>query len=156
MRLHRSLSLLLPLALAACLSSTTDPAFATVETTTFAPSLGVNLATSTRTPSGLYYRDITVGTGATFAQGLKVGVYYDGYFYDGTPFDHRLASDSTPTPRSPFTFTLGSGAVIAGFDEGVTGMKVGGVRQLIIPPSIAYGYSNNNVLVFNVEAFNIQ
>jgi FKBP-type peptidyl-prolyl cis-trans isomerase len=155
MRLNRFLSLLLPLALAACLSSTTDPAFATVETTTFATSLGVNLATSTKTASGLYYRDITVGTGATFTPGQTVGVYYDGYFYDGTRFNHRLASDSTPA-ATPYTFTLGSGSVIAGFDEGVTGMKIGGVRQLIIPPALAYGYSNNNVLVFNVEAVNIQ
>jgi peptidylprolyl isomerase len=157
MRLQRFLSLLLPLALVACLSSsTTDPAFASIETTTFAPALGVNLAASTRTASGLYYRDITVGTGATLTKGQKVGVYYDGYYYEGTPFDHRLASDSTTPPATPYTFTLGSGSVIAGFDEGVTGMKIGGVRQLIIPPGLAYGYNNNNVLVFNVEAVNIQ
>jgi hypothetical protein len=155
MRLHRFLTLLLPLALSACLGDTTNPTLVTVETTTFAPALGVDLANSTRTASGLYYRDVTVGTGATFTQGQKVGVYYDGYFSDGTPFDHLLASDSTPSP-APFPLTLGSGQVIPGFDEGVTGMKIGGTRQLIIPPSLAYGYQYNIVLVFNVQAVNIQ
>ena|SRR4030081_898142 len=155
MRIHRLLSLVLPLALAACLSGTTEPTLATVETTTFAPALGVNLATSTRTTSGLYYRDITVGNGATLARGQVVGVYYDGYFPDGTRFDHRLAADATPPP-APFSFTLGSGTVIAGFDEGVTGMKIGGMRQIIIPPALAYGYQQNDVLVFNVEAISAQ
>lgn len=155
MRIQRFLSLLLPLALAACLGSSTEPALATVETTTFAPSLGVNLGTSTKTASGLYYRDITVGTGATLAKGQTVGVYYDGFFSDGTRFDHRLASDATPPP-TPFTFTLGSGQVIFGFDEGVTGMNIGGMRQIIIPPALAYGYQRNDVLVFNVEAISAQ
>jgi peptidylprolyl isomerase len=154
MRLHRFLSVLLPLALSACLGDTTDPTLATVETTTFAPGLGVDLARSTKTTSGLYYRDITVGTGATFATGLKVGVYYDAYYPSGGSFDHHLAAD--PPANSPVTFTLGSTDVIPGFDEGVTGMRVGGTRQLIIPPALAYGYRQNIVLVFNVEAVSIQ
>jgi FKBP-type peptidyl-prolyl cis-trans isomerase len=155
MRIQRFLSVLLPLALSACLSSSTEPSLATVETTTFASSLGVNLGTSTKTASGLYYRDIVVGTGATLTQGQKVGVYYDGYFSDGTRFDHLLASDATPAP-APFSFTLGSGQVIFGFDEGVTGMKIGGQRQIIIPPALAYGFQRNDVLVFNVEAISTQ
>jgi FKBP-type peptidyl-prolyl cis-trans isomerase len=155
MRIQRVLSVLLPLALAACLSSTTEPSLATVETTTFASSLAVDLGTSTKTATGLYYRDITIGTGATLAKGQTVGVYYDGYFSDGTRFDHLLASDATPAP-TPFGFTLGSGQVIIGFDEGVTGMKIGGVRQIIIPPALAYGYQRNDVLVFNVEAVSAQ
>ncbi|MFL5605569.1 MAG: FKBP-type peptidyl-prolyl cis-trans isomerase [Gemmatimonadaceae bacterium] len=155
MRIQRLLSLVLPLTLAACLSGTTDPVLATVETTTFAPALGVDLATSTKTASGLYYRDITVGTGTTLARGQRVGVYYDGYFSDGTRFDHLLASDATPAP-APFSFTLGSGQVIFGFDEGVTGMKIGGMRQIIIPPALAYGYQRNDVLIFNVEAISAQ
>jgi FKBP-type peptidyl-prolyl cis-trans isomerase len=155
MRIQRLFSLLLPLTLAACLGNTADPVLATVETTTFAPALGVNLTSSTKTVSGLYYRDITVGTGATLTKGQTVGVYYDGYFSDGTRFDHRLASDATPPP-SPLSFILGNGALIAGFEEGVTGMQVGGVRQLIIPPQLAYGYAQNDVLVFNVEAVSAQ
>jgi FKBP-type peptidyl-prolyl cis-trans isomerase len=155
MRIQRLLSLLLPLVLGGCLSSTTDPVLATVEGTTFAPALAVNLTTSTKTTSGLYYRDISVGTGATLAKGQRVGVYYDGYFFDGTPFDHLLATDATPPP-TPFTFTLGSGQVISGFDEGVTGMNIGGKRQIIIPPALAYGYQRNAVLVFNVEAVSAQ
>jgi FKBP-type peptidyl-prolyl cis-trans isomerase len=152
MRIHRLFTLLLPLGLAACLSSTTDPSLATVETTPFAPALGVDLTTSTKTASGLYYRDIVVGTGATLTKGQTVGVYYDGYYYDGSRFDHRLASDGL----QPLSFVLGAGVYISGFEEGVTGMKIGGQRQLIIPPPLAYGYANNNVLVFNVEAVSAQ
>jgi peptidylprolyl isomerase len=152
MRIQRLLSFLLPLVLAGCLSSTTEPALATVETTTFAPALGVDLATSTKTASGVYYRDITLGTGTTLAKGQAVTVWYDGYFSNGTRFDHRLASDGS----APYPFTMGSGTVISGFDEGVTGMKVGGTRQLIIPPNLAYGYQINDVLVFNVEAVSAQ
>jgi FKBP-type peptidyl-prolyl cis-trans isomerase len=155
MRIPRFLSVVLPLALAACIGSATEPAFVAVETTTFAPALGVNLATSTKTPSGLYYRDITVGTGATLTKGQKVGVYYDGYFSNGQRFDHRLAADATPAP-APFSFTLGDGTVISGFDEGVTGMKIGGMRQVLIPPYLGYGYQANDVLVFNIEAISAQ
>jgi peptidylprolyl isomerase len=128
----------------------TNPALATVETTTYAPALAVDLASSTKTATGLYYRDLAVGTGATLTRGQVVGVYYDGYFPSGNPFDHRLS------PDTPFSFTLGSGSVIDGFDEGVTGMKIGGRRQLIIPPNLAYGFQNNVVLVFNVEAISAQ
>jgi FKBP-type peptidyl-prolyl cis-trans isomerase FkpA len=156
MRLHRFSSLLLPLAFAACLSSTTEPTLVTVEQTTFAPSLGVDLASSTKTASGLYYKDVTVGTGATLTPGQLVGVYYDGYYADGTHFDHRLPADSTTPPATPFSFTLGRGQVIAGFDEGVTGMKIGGRRQLIIPPALGYGTQVNTVLVFTVDAVSAQ
>jgi peptidylprolyl isomerase len=56
----------------------------------------------------------------------------------------------------PLSFTLGGGRVIAGFDEGVTGMQLGGRRQLIIPPALAYGGQNNNVMVFTVEVKSVQ
>jgi peptidylprolyl isomerase len=157
MRLHRFSALLLPLALAACLSSTTEPTLVTVEQTTFATTLGVDLAASTKTASGLYYRDLIVPTtGATLTRGQLVGVYYDGYFADGTHFDHRLPADSTTPPAAPFSFTLGGGQVISGFDEGVTGMKIGGRRQLIIPPALAYGTQVNAVTVFTVDAVSAQ
>jgi peptidylprolyl isomerase len=157
MRLHRFSALLLPLAFAACLSSTTEPTLVTVEQTTFAPSLGVNLASSTKTASGLYYRDLIVPTtGATLTPGQLVGVYYDAYFADGTSFSHRLPADSTTPPATPFSFTLGRGYVIAGFDEGVAGMKIGGRRQLIISPALGYGTQVNAVIVFNVDAASAQ
>jgi FKBP-type peptidyl-prolyl cis-trans isomerase len=154
MRIHRFLMLALPLALAACLGSATEPTLAAVETTTFAPALGVNLATSTRTPSGLYYRDSIPGTGVTLVKGQTVGVFYDAYYSNGQRFTHWLASDSTPP--TPLSFVLGNGVLIPGFEEGVTGMKVGGIRQLIIPPYLAFGYAQNDVLVFNIEAKSAQ
>ena len=117
-----------------------------IDTTNFAPSLNVNLAASTKTASGLYYRDITVGAGALVpvASGASVTTTYAGYLRNGTEFD----SGSLPA------FTTGTGAVIDGYDEGVRGMRVGGQRQLIIPPSLGYGsrasgsIPANSILIF--------
>lgn len=123
-----------------------------IESTTFAPSLGVNLAASTRTPTGLYIRDISQGTGATLASGQTVGMRYVGTFADGKVFD------SNPAPKPAFSFRLGGGQVIKGWDEGLVGMRVGGKRQLVIPATLAYGPNDygpipgNSVLVFTVEA----
>lgn len=144
---------LLTLPLAACLGDATTNTNSSypnvpIESTTFAASLGVDLAHSTKTPSGLYYRDIRVGTGATLAAGSKVTVKYVGAFANGVVFDPGTQL---------FSFTLGTGAVIQGWDEGLVGMKVGGSRQLIIPSSLGYGpngYSSippNATLVFTVE-----
>ena len=117
-----------------------------IDTTNFAPSLNVNLAASTKTASGLYYRDITVGAGALVpvASGASVTTTYAGYLRNGTEFD----SGNLPA------FTTGTGAVIDGYDEGVRGMRVGGQRQLIIPPSLGYGsrasgsIPANSILIF--------
>lgn len=123
-----------------------------IESTTFAPSLAVDLGASTRTASGLYYRDLTTGTGATLSRGQQVGVYYVGRFSNGEMFDSRQP------PADPFSFLLGAGRVIEGWDEGVAGMRIGGRRQLIVPPSLGYGSEDrgpipgNSVLVFTVEA----
>ena len=123
-----------------------------IEQTTFAPALGVNLAASTKTPSGLYIRDVAPGTGATLETGQTVGMRYVGSFANGKVFD------SNPAPKPAFSFRLGGGQVIKGWDEGLVGMKVGGKRQLVIPASLAYGPNDygpipgNSVLVFDVEA----
>ena len=154
MRIHRLFTLLLPLGLAACLSSTTDPSLATVETTTFAPALAVDIPTSTKTPSGAYYRDLVVGSGATLANGQTANIYYDAYFSDGSRFQHLLAADATPAP-APYGFVFGT-TVITGITEGMVGMKVGGKRQIVIPPALAYGYQLNDVLIFNVELVSAQ
>ena len=148
MRLRHLAVTLLPLAFAACLGdSTTTSSYPLVpiESTTFAPSLNVNLAASTRTASGLYYRDISVGTGKTVTAGDNVNVKYTGALANGSVFDS--GTYTTPIP----------GNVIAGWNEGLIGVKVGGVRQLIIPPSLGYGSSGsgpippNAVLVFTVQ-----
>ena len=106
----------------------------------------------TRTPSGLEYWDITVGTGAVAQSGHKVKVDYTGWLTNGKKFDSSVGTGK------PFEFMLGGGQVIKGWDQGVVGMKVGGKRQLRIPPDLAYGqngFSNvipmNATLVFDVE-----
>jgi FKBP-type peptidyl-prolyl cis-trans isomerase FkpA len=135
----------LPLAMAACSggkakAGTGDPA-----TTTFDSSLDVNLAQMTKTASGLYYQDLTVGTGDEAASGSSVTVDYTVWLPDGKKVD-----------SGTFPFTLGAHKVVAGFDEGVTGMKVGGVRKLVVPPALGYGAQGsgpipgNSVLVFEV------
>lgn len=152
MRFRSILAALLPLTFAACLSGTepvTYPNIA-IENTVFDPSLNVNLATSTKTATGLYYRDITPGTGATVATGKTLTISYKGQLANGSIFDQ--SSTSQPT----FDFVYGRGQVIPGFDQGFVDMKEGGVRQLIIPPSLGYGSAPNvgippnSVLVFSV------
>jgi len=108
------------------------------------------------TPTGLQYWDIKTGTGATAAAGQKVEVQYTGWLTDGHKFD-----SSIPTGRN-FPFMLGQGQVIKGWDEGVAGMKVGGKRQLRIPPQLAYGDRGfpgaipaGSTLIFDVELMNV-
>jgi peptidylprolyl isomerase len=144
-RLFLMLALALPLAVAACNDGPTS-----VQDTEFARSLGVDLSAMTRTSSGLYYQDITVGTGATAQAGNTVFVYYTGWLANGLRFDSRTSGE-------PAGFPIGVGRVIRGWDEGVPGMKVGGKRRLVIPPSLGYGAQGqgsipgNAVLVFDIE-----
>ena len=154
-RLLRALACALPLLLTACKNPETP--VPRIETTTFAPSLGVDLSQMTKTSSGLYWRDLTVGTGSGIAwSGMHPSVYYTGWLANGTQFDARQP------PQDPFTFTLGVGQVIAGWDEGIVGMRVGGKRQLIIPPALGYGeiqvgpIPSNSILVFTVELVGLQ
>ena len=86
-----------------------------------------------KTASGLQYWDIKVGTGAEAKQGDRVKVHYTGWLTTGKKFD------SSVDAGTPFSFTIGRGEVIKGWEEGVAGMKVGGKRQLRIPPELAYG-----------------
>jgi FKBP-type peptidyl-prolyl cis-trans isomerase len=152
----RLLATLCCAAAAACggTSTETRPAVP-IEQTTFASSLGVNLAQSTKL-SSMYYRDITVGTGAPLATGQAVTVHYVGALANGDVFDSNQA------PTAPYPFTLGAGRVIRGWYLGLVGMKVGGRRQLIIPPELAYGPNDsgpipgNSVLVFTVDAVSAQ
>ncbi len=153
MRLKSFLALLPMLALACGGGGDSTAPVATIESTTFASTLGVNLAASTKTSDGMYYRDVTPGTGAVIATGQSVTANYSLYFTNGA-----LVQAS----NTPFPFTLGAGQVIKGWDEGFVGMKVGGVRQLIVPPSLGYGSSDyngipgNSILVFTVTAVSVK
>ena len=101
--------------------------------------------------------DVKPGTGAEAAKGDSVEVHYTGWLTDGTKFD------SSKDRGRPFTFTLGGGQVIQGWDQGVAGMKVGGVRKLTIPPHLGYGARGaggvippNAELTFEVELLKVR
>src|SRR5579863_5847767 len=106
-----------------------------------------------KTDSGLLYWDIRVGTGALAKEGSHVRVHYTGWLTTGKKFD------SSVDAKQPFDFTIGAGDVIKGWDEGVAGMKVGGKRQLRIPPELAYGAGGtpggpippNATLIFDIQ-----
>jgi FKBP-type peptidyl-prolyl cis-trans isomerase len=113
--------------------------------------------TPTKTASGLEYWDIKVGTGAVAQIGQHVKVDYTGWLTNGKKFDSSVGTGK------PFEFMLGASQVIKGWDEGVAGMKVGGKRQLRIPPDLAYGkagYSTvippNSTLIFDVRLVDVK
>ena len=115
----------------------------------------------TEMPNGLKYTDVKVGDGATAKAGNKVSVNYTGWLYDNGAKGKKF--DSSLDRGQPFQFTLGAHQVIAGWDEGVAGMKVGGKRTLIIPPELGYGARGfgavippNATLIFDVELVQVQ
>ena len=122
------------------------------------PATGQSSAPAVTTPSGLQYQDLTVGNGPAPMPGQRVTVHYTGWLQsNGSKFD------SSVDRGEPFTFTLGQGEVIKGWDEGVATMKVGGKRRLTIPASLGYGEQGagdkippNATLVFDVELLGVQ
>jgi FKBP-type peptidyl-prolyl cis-trans isomerase len=111
----------------------------------------------TKTPSGLRYQDLTPGQGAEATADRTVSVHYTGWLPNGEKFD------SSRDRNQPFSFTLGAGQVIAGWDEGVAGMKVGGRRKLVIPADLGYGTAGappaippGATLVFDVELLDVR
>jgi FKBP-type peptidyl-prolyl cis-trans isomerase len=129
-------------------------AAAVAQTNTSAPTEVTGKGTTTK--SGLQYWDIKVGNGDTAVSGKRVRVHYTGWLTNGKKFD------SSVDRGQPFTFTLGAGQVIEGWDEGVKGMKVGGKRQLKIPASLGYGSGGaggvippNATLIFDVELLGV-
>jgi FKBP-type peptidyl-prolyl cis-trans isomerase FkpA len=123
----------------------------------FSAALEVDTTAMTKTPSGLRYQDLTSGEGTEATAGKSVSVHYTGWLPNGEKFD------SSRERNEPFEFTLGAGQVIAGWDEGVAGMKAGGRRKLVIPPDLGYGTAGappdippGATLVFEVELLGVR
>jgi len=125
------------------------------------PFAGEAVSMATSTPdmeNKIQSTDVIVGTGAEAVSGKKVTVNYVGTLMDGKKFD------ASADHGQPFTFTLGAGQVIKGWDQGVTGMKVGGKRNLVIPPELAYGATGtpgglipaNATLKFEIELLKVE
>jgi FKBP-type peptidyl-prolyl cis-trans isomerase len=111
------------------------------------------------TPSSVAYAqtDLRVGTGTEVVSGATVTVRYTGWLYDPAKTDHKGVIFDTTVGKDAFAFVISTGSVISGWDEGVIGMKVGGIRELVVPPSKAYGYYRytsippNATLLFDIE-----
>jgi FKBP-type peptidyl-prolyl cis-trans isomerase FkpA len=120
---------------------------------------GPSLAPTTSAPYS--QTDLVVGTGALAGPGSQVTVAYTGWLHDSSRTDAKGAQFDSNTA---FTFRLGTGAVIRGWDQGVSGMRVGGQRRLVIPPDLAYGNQSppgsiippNATLVFDITMNNVQ
>ena len=120
----------------------------------YAAALDVRLDSMTRRPTGVYVQDLVVGDGMRADSGDIARVHYTGWLASGVEFD-------SSRDGAPLEFPLGYGRVIAGWDQGVVGMKVGGRRRLVIPPGLAYGAGGRgpipggSTLVFDVELLGV-
>jgi FKBP-type peptidyl-prolyl cis-trans isomerase len=159
----RRFLLLLPVLGAAGCLNTTAPDRIPIDCETLATSVAASDPSLTTTASGLKYRDVTVGTGPTVVSGSVIGFHYSGCLVpSGTKFDENTNVDPLAVTQ------VGSTSTIAGFNEGVVGMKAGGRRQLVIPPELAYGAQGatdasgnvvippNSTLVFTVDLVQVQ
>jgi FKBP-type peptidyl-prolyl cis-trans isomerase len=153
-RLEISLKTWLPILLASLMLAST---IACNQPASAPASAAATKATEVTMPDGLKYTDDTVGTGTEAVPGKTVSVHYTGWLLDGTKFD------SSRDRNQPFSFPLGGGRVIKGWDEGVAGMKVGGKRTLVIPPALGYGAQGaggvipaNATLKFEVELLDVK
>ena len=130
----------------------------------FSPSAFSETNTGAANVTELIKQDTKVGTGEEAVVGKMVEVHYTGWLYDPSKPDKKGAKfDSSRDRGTPFSFLLGAGRVIKGWDRGVVGMKVGGQRTLIIPPSMAYGAQGagnvippNATLIFDVELLGLR
>ena len=106
--------------------------------------------------------DITVGTGAEAVNGQTVTTNYTGWLYDENAPDNKGAVFDSTDGGVPFSFVLGAGGVIQGWEQGIPGMRVGGTRRLVIPPSLAYGSEGrgsippNATLIFEIDLVGVQ
>ena len=127
-------------------STLDEVVFEVIGQTPLASSLEIDLADFTKLETGVYIQDLVEGGGAIVTSGTSPTVRYTGWLADGTEFD-----------AGTFSFTMGAQEVIAGFERGMLGMKVGGTRRIIIPPELAYGPRGSGpvpggaIVIFRVE-----
>lgn len=127
----------------------------TPETLNYHADLQVDLTQMTQTTTGLYFQDLLPGSGDSVVAGRTAVVHYTGWLPDGTQFDSSVGG-------SPFSFRVGGGNVIQGWDQGLIGMRAGGKRKLVIPSHLGYGpegigpIPSNATLVFDVELLEIR
>ena len=106
--------------------------------------------------------DLVVGTGTQAVTGSVVTLNYTGWLYDGSKSDHKGAVFTSSVGGTPATYTVGAQQVIQGWEQGVPGMMVGGLRRLVVPPSLAYGGTRagpippNATLIFEIELLDVQ
>ena len=118
-------------------------------------------STPVYSPAALTKTDVVVGTGATATTGKAVKVHYTGWLYDTKVADFKGAKFDSSAGKAPYPYTVGSANVIAGFDQGVTGMKVGGKRTVLVPSNLGYGPAGsqsippNSGLVFDLELIEV-
>jgi FKBP-type peptidyl-prolyl cis-trans isomerase FkpA len=130
---------------------------------------GGNTATETSSavpppPAAFAQSDLTMGSGSLAGKGARITVNYTGWIYDASKPDNKGAQFDTSIGRGPFSFTLGTGDVIPGWDRGFDAMRVGGKRRLIIPPALGYGAEGtpggpippNAGLVFEMELLDVK
>jgi FKBP-type peptidyl-prolyl cis-trans isomerase FkpA len=112
-------------------------------------SVGCALPTGPSANVPFSVTDLVVGTGNSADSGESITVDYTGWLYDPAAADHKGLVFDTSIGKSAFTFDLGTGTVIAGWDQGLLGMKVGGTRELVVPPSLAYGDIRSGIIPAN-------
>jgi FKBP-type peptidyl-prolyl cis-trans isomerase len=141
---------------AGCLKGTEPDPPSNPATDTYAPQLGINISQMTKVTDDLYIQDVVVGTGTVVAAtGKTLGVTYTGWLTNGTQFDSNVG-------KATFPVTLGAGGVIPGWELGLTGMRAGGRRLLVIGSNLGYGpvgnppIPPNATIVFSVQAVTIQ
>lgn len=127
--------------------------------------MAASCSESVTAPSGqapFSQTDVRVGTGAAASAGQVLTVHYAGWLYDENKPSQKGLQFETSVGGTPFSFVLGAGQVIRGWDQGLPGLRVGGTRRLVLPPSLAYGSARNGVippnatLIFDIELVSIQ
>ena len=150
---HWALIAIIPMAIGGTATAATAPA-----------SVNEGQSKLNATPDNLQKIDVKQGTGTEAVAGHTVVVHYTGWLYDSSkPDSHGAKFDSSRDRNAPFSFALGAGRVIKGWDQGVAGMKVGGQRSLVIPPQLGYGARGaggvippNATLIFDVELLDVK